>query len=91
MVARIPVSRRAITPRTRSKGRRSSSTRPSSFSRGSRSWSGLLEANASAFTFLGITLGVFVSRKFFAVPVAVAVMMVQDMIKSGLDSAARRP
>jgi hypothetical protein len=71
--------------------RRPSTSRTPLPSGGGRSWSGLLQANASAFTFLGITLGVFVSRKFFVVPVAIAAMMAQDLLKSGLDSAGRRP
>lgn len=47
-----------------------------------------LKGNSSALTFLGITLGVFISRKFFALPVAVAVMMAQDTLgMAGLSRA----
>jgi hypothetical protein len=91
MVARVPVGRRGSTSPVRSKVRRPSTSRAPLTSGGGRGWSGLLQENASAFTFLGITLGVFVSRKFFVVPVAIAAMMAQDLLKSGLDSAARRP
>ena len=50
----------------------------------------LIKANASAFTFLGITLGVFVSRKFFVVPVGIAAMLVQDALRDSVASAAPR-
>jgi hypothetical protein len=40
----------------------------------------ILKNNSSAITFLGITLGVFISRRFFALPVAVALMMAQDTL-----------
>lgn len=44
-----------------------------------------LKENASALTFMGIALGVFVSRKFFAIPVAVAAMLAQESLgKAGL-------
>lgn len=42
----------------------------------------ILKSNSSALTFLGITLGVFISRRFFAVPFAVALMMAQDSLGS---------
>ena len=45
-----------------------------------------LRDNASGLTFLGITLGVFVSRKFLILPVAVALMLAQEkLVAAGLD------
>ena len=50
-----------------------------------------LKANSAALTFVGITLGVFVSRKFFALPVATALMLAQDKLgKASLERAERR-
>ena len=49
----------------------------------------LIKANAAAFTFLGITMGVFVSRKFFIVPVGIAAMLLQDFVKGSLDAGPR--
>jgi hypothetical protein len=47
-----------------------------------------LKSNASALTFLGITLGVFISRRFFALPVAVAAMLAQETLgMAGLSRA----
>ncbi|HXG61741.1 MAG TPA: hypothetical protein VNO22_10215 [Planctomycetota bacterium] len=40
----------------------------------------VLRANASGLTLLGLTLGVFVSRKFFVLPVAVWTMLLQDVL-----------
>jgi hypothetical protein len=45
-----------------------------------RSLDQFLKGNSSALTFLGITLGVFISRRFFALPVAVAVMLAQETL-----------
>jgi len=46
--------------------------------------------NAAGLTFLGVTLGVFVSRKFFVFPVAVALTMAQEKLAAaGLERAAR--
>lgn len=50
-----------------------------------------LKENASGLTFLGVTLGVFVSRKFLILPVAVALMMAQEQLAAaGLERARRR-
>ena len=49
-----------------------------------------LKENASGLTFLGVTLGMFVSRKFFIVPVAIGLMLAQEKLASaGLERAAR--
>jgi hypothetical protein len=50
----------------------------------------VLKENSSALTFLGITLGVFISRRFFALPIAVAAMLVQDTLGSAGLARARR-
>jgi hypothetical protein len=39
-----------------------------------------LRENASSLTFLGVTLGVFLSRKFLILPVAVALMLAQERL-----------
>jgi len=39
-----------------------------------------LKDNSSALTFLGVTLGVFVSRKFLILPVAVGLMLAQEKL-----------
>lgn len=45
-----------------------------------------LKENASGLTFLGVTLGVFISRKFLILPVAVALMLAQEKLgTAGLD------
>lgn len=45
-----------------------------------------IKENAAGLTFLGVTLGVFVSRKFLVLPVAVALMMAQEkLVGAGLD------
>jgi len=45
-----------------------------------------LKNNAAGLTFLGITLGVFVSRKFLILPVAVALMLAQEkLVSAGLE------
>jgi hypothetical protein len=50
----------------------------------------MLKSNSSALTFLGITLGVFISRRFFALPFAVALMMAQDSLgAAGLTRAKK--
>jgi hypothetical protein len=49
-----------------------------------------VKRNATGLTFLGVTLGVFVSRKFLILPVAVALTMVQEnLAAAGLERAAR--
>src|SRR5206468_3003660 len=50
----------------------------------------LIRENASALTFLGLGLGVFVSRKFFIVPVGVAAMLLQDYVRDYLSPAPGR-
>jgi hypothetical protein len=49
----------------------------------------LIKANASAFTFLGITGGVFVSRKFLIVPVGIGAMLVQDWLRDSMQVGRR--
>jgi hypothetical protein len=39
-----------------------------------------LKQNASSLTFLGVTLGVFLSKKFLILPVAVGLMLAQDRL-----------
>jgi len=41
----------------------------------------LLRVHSGSLTFLGLTLGVFVSRKFFMIPLAVAASIVQEFAK----------
>ncbi len=50
----------------------------------------LVQANSGLLTFAGLTLGVFVSRKFFVLPLAVAFTIAQEMAKDRL-GADRRP
>jgi hypothetical protein len=50
----------------------------------------LLRENASSLTFLGITLGVFVSRKFLVLPLAIALMLAQDKLAVPSLERARR-
>ena len=50
----------------------------------------LLRENASSLTFLGVTLGVFVSRKFLILPLAVGLMLAQEKLAvAGLERARR--
>ena len=49
-----------------------------------------LRENASGLTFLGVTLGVFLSRKFLVLPVAVGLMLAQDRLTQMIPSRARR-
>ena len=45
-----------------------------------------LKDNATGLTFLGITLGVFVSKKFLVLPLAVALAMAQEkLVGASLD------
>ncbi|HVR87654.1 MAG TPA: hypothetical protein VMU54_25230 [Planctomycetota bacterium] len=41
----------------------------------------LLHVHSGSLTFLGLTLGVFVSRKFFMVPLAVAASLALEFAK----------
>ena len=52
----------------------------------------LVQANSGLLTFAGLTLGVFVSRKFLVLPLAVAFTLAQEMAKDrlGVDSRPRR-
>ena len=75
-----------------------SRTRPSrARARGSATFSSedmnrLVQAHSGLLTFAGLTLGVFVSRKFFVLPVAVAFTLAQEMAKErlGADGRSRR-
>ena len=49
-----------------------------------------LRENASSLTFLGVTLGVFLSRKFLILPVAVGLMMAQEQLATAGLQRARR-
>lgn len=51
----------------------------------------IVQSNSALLTFAGLTLGVFVSRKFFVLPLAVACTLAQEMAKARLSSNARRP
>lgn len=49
-----------------------------------------LKENASSLTFFGVTLGVFLSKKFLILPVAVALMLAQEhLAMAGLERARR--
>ncbi|MFN3487251.1 MAG: hypothetical protein ACK44W_17430 [Planctomycetota bacterium] len=50
----------------------------------------VLRANASGLTFLGLTLGVFVSRKFFVLPLAVWTILLQDAVSHVLRERSQR-
>jgi hypothetical protein len=57
---------------------------------GASSLEQVLRENASALTFLGVTLGVFVSRKFLILPVAIGLMLAQEkLVEAGLDRVQR--
>lgn len=49
-----------------------------------------LRENASSLTFLGVTLGVFLSRKFLILPVAVGLMLAQEHLAAAGFKRARR-
>lgn len=74
-------------PRTRRTGRRR--RRVAGNARRARDGQNLerfLKNNASSLTFLGLTLGVFVSRKFLILPAAVALMLAQEkLVAAGLE------
>lgn len=71
------------------KGRRGFRRQPRMRPRGDgSSLEQVLRDNASGLTFLGITLGVFVSRKFLILPVAIGLMLAQDkLVEAGLERA----
>ena len=52
----------------------------------------LVQSNSGLLTFAGLTLGVFVSRKFLVLPLAVAFTLAQEMAKErlGVDGRSRR-
>lgn len=50
----------------------------------------LVRSNAATLTFCGLALGVFVSRKFFVLPVAVAAVLAQDLLAGSLEAASPR-
>jgi hypothetical protein len=66
---------RRSTARARRGGARIRMTRT-----GNASLEEFLRENASSLTFLGVTLGVFLSRKFLILPVAVGLMLAQDRL-----------
>jgi hypothetical protein len=47
--------------------------------------------HSAALTFMGLTLGVFVSRKFFMIPAAVALTLAQEFGKDRLQERLGRP
>jgi len=49
-----------------------------------------LRENASGITFLGVTLGVFLSRKFLVLPVAIGMMLAQDRLTQLIPTRPRR-
>lgn len=49
-----------------------------------------LRENASSLTFLGVTLGVFLSRKFLILPVAVGLMLAQEHLAPASLERAKR-
>jgi hypothetical protein len=84
-------TRLEMEPGTRRRGRRRRAGRRAGSvargpSRNGQRMERFLKDNAAGLTFLGITLGVFVSRKFLVLPVAVALMLAQEKLVSvGLD------
>lgn len=69
---------------------RGSRRRPRNSHRNGSALEQFLKENASGLTFLGVTLGVFVSRKFLVLPAAVALMMAQEKLAmAGLERARR--
>ena len=52
----------------------------------------LVQAHSGLLSFAGLTLGVFISRKFFVLPVAVAFTLAQELAKErlGADGRSRR-
>ena len=51
----------------------------------------LLQVHSGSLTFLGLTLGVFVSRKFFMIPLAVALSLAQEFAKKRFLDARNAP
>jgi hypothetical protein len=51
---------------------------------------GFVQTHGTTLSFLGLTLGAFVSRKFLVVPFAVAVTYAMDAVRSVMTSTPRR-
>ena len=49
---------------------------------------GFIQNHGSTLSFLGLTLGVFISRKFLVLPIAVALTFVMDALRGLLESEA---
>ena len=49
----------------------------------------LVQSNSGLLTFAGLTLGVFISRKFLVLPLAVALTLAQEMAKDRLGAVGR--
>ncbi len=49
---------------------------------------GFVQNHGSTLSFLGLTLGVFISRKFLVVPIAVALTFVMDALRGIMESEA---
>jgi hypothetical protein len=49
---------------------------------------GFVQNHGSTLSFLGLTLGVFISRKFLVVPIAVALTFVMDALRGILENEA---
>lgn len=83
--ARIGRIRSAGGRRTRKSTRRSQA--PSA-----RRWDldTFVKANAGTLTAIGLTLGVFISRRFFVLPLAVAAMVAQDTLLDRIKSRLGR-
>jgi len=94
-VGRVRGGRRASRKsRTRVSGRRSPVARQS-VSRSLKEISGsdverFVRKNASALTLVGMTLGVFVSKKFLILPVAVTATLLQDVLSDSLRRLGRK-
>jgi len=76
--------------RSRGGGPRARAEGSATFS--SEDLSRFVQANSGLLTFAGLTLGIFVSRKFLVLPVAVALTLAQEMAKDrlGLEARPRR-
>lgn len=67
-------------PRRTAAGARRGGPRARAARSGNAGLEKFLKENASSLTFLGVTLGVFLSRKFLILPVAVGLMLAQDRL-----------
>ena len=85
----IGASARLSTSRTRSARSRPRAEGSASFTTSSGDLGRLVQANSGLLTFAGLTLGVFVSRKFLVLPLAVAFTIAQEMAKDRLGSRRR--